>query len=263
MENTAPYRPRLRDTPKLLFSWRGREKSYFSLLTSAVLVGAIFLMVLGLVRIRVVMPKPMEPRKASVIYLTGDQEGRALALKAQEGGPFPSRFKPSQWEGMADLEAQALAATRRSDIPYVPKLRELPVDDHTPPIVLAAKGVTFFPKHPLTEISIPDGVVLKLAPVIYPLSGIAADAIPSVLPTYKSDIDSVMTSTDWRFLVCLNSNGGVVECVSLGKGGEKKSAELEDWLHQIQFQTVSEKPHRWVAVGIGFINQPADGNHTQ
>lgn len=263
MENTAPYRPRLKDTPERLFSWREREKSSFSMVISVVLVGVIFLILLGFVRIRMVMPKPMDPRKASVIYLTSDQEGRALALKAQEGGPFPSRFEPSQWGGMADLEAQALAATRRLDIPYVPKLRELPVDDHTPPIVLAAKGVPVFPKHPRNETLIPGTVPMKLAPVIYPLSGITAEAIPSVLPNYQSNIDSAMTAADWRFLVRLNPDGGVAECVSLGKGGEKDSVELANWLHQIQFQTASEKPFRWVAVAIGFINQPVDGNHTR
>jgi hypothetical protein len=69
-----------------------------------------------------------------------------------------------------------------------------------------------------------------------------------------------MSSASWRFLVRLNPDGGVAECVSLEKGGEAGAPELEAWLHQIQFKPELGKPFRWIAVGIGFTNQPvADG----
>jgi hypothetical protein len=250
------------DTPERVFLWRERERSYFSALVSVVIVSAAFLFLLGLIRIQVVMPKPITPHKASVIYLTGDQVGHALALKAQEGGPFPSRFIPSQWKGMADLEAQAMEATRRADVSYIPKLRELPTDKSAPPVILATQGVPVFPKHLQSEYSPPDAAPLRLVPMLYPLSGIAPEAIPEKLPAYQGDTASVITSADWRFLMRLNPDGGVAECVSLEKGGENGSTALEKWLRQIRFQTTSTKPFRWVAVGIGFVNQPIDGNHT-
>jgi hypothetical protein len=51
----------------------------------------------------------------------------------------------------------------------------------------------------------------------------------------------------------------VVDCVSLEKGGETGANELETWLQKIQFQPDSGKSDRWISLGIGFINQPADG----
>ena len=34
---------------------------------------------------------------------------------------------------------------------------------------------------------------------------------------------------------------------------------FEAWLHRIQFKPEPGKPFRWIAVGVGFTNQPADG----
>lgn len=259
MASTAANRPRLMNTPEWVFPWRGRKRTFFSMVVAHVLVVAGFAVLLGTVRVRVISPKPMAPRKASLIYLTDDAQGRALALRAQEGGPFPSRFEPTQWEGIVTLEADALAALQRPTRPYVPELRELPKESRIQPMELAAKGETVFPKRTAAAGPVPDPTKLKLAPTLYPLSGIPAEAIPGKLPPFAGTVDTVMTSTSWRFLVRLNPEGGVAECVSLEKGGEAGALELETWLRGIQFHSAPEKPFRWIAVGIGFSNQPNDG----
>ena len=259
MASTAVNRPRLMNTPEWVFPWRGRKRTFFSMVMAHLIVAAGFAVLLGTVRVRVISPKPLAPRKASLIYLTDDAQGRALALQAQEGGPFPSRFEPSQWEGMAALEAEALAASLRPNRPYVPALRDLPKETRIQPLELAAKGETVFPKRKPASGPAPDPTRLKPAPTLYPLSGIPADAIPAKLPPFTGTVDSAMTSTSWRFLVRLNPEGGVAECVSLEKGGEAGALELETWLHGIQFHPPSATPFRWIAVGIGFSNQPTDG----
>ncbi len=247
------------NTPERVFSWHGRKRSYFPTLLAILVVASAFMILLGTVRVKVVSPAMRAPRKASLIYLTDDLQGHALALQAQEGGPFPSRFEPAQWEGMAALESEVAAASRGPRNPYTPTLRDLPEEKLTPPTELSSKGETVFPKHLLTPRAVPDLANLKPAPTLYPLSGITPEAIPSTLPPFSAAVDGAMSSATWRFLVRLNSAGGVVDCVSLEKGGEAGGLELETWLRSIQFLTLSEKPFRWIALGIGFINQPNDG----
>ena len=259
MADTAIHRPRLMNTPDWVFPWRGRKKGYFAMIFAHVLVGAGFAILLGTVRVKVISPKPKAPRKASVIYLTDDAQGRALAQQAQEGGPFPARFDPSEWEGMAALQAEVLAVTRRPSQRYVPTLRELPQDGRIQPMELATKGETVFPKRTPATLVAPDPTKLKLGPTLYPLSGIPADAMPPKLPPFTGVVDGEMTTAVWRFLLRLNSDGGVMECVSLEEGGEKGAPALEAWLRGIQFNATPNKPSRWIAVGIGFNNQPVDG----
>jgi hypothetical protein len=143
--------------------------------------------------------------------------------------------------------------------PYEPKIVDLPERNEVKPLELAAKGEQFFPNHALIENPPPDVSRFKLAPVLYPLSGIRSEELPGDLPPFGAAVDAAMSSASWRFLLRLNSAGSVVECVSLEKGGEAGVAELEKWLHRIQFKPESGQPFRWISVGLGFTNQPADG----
>lgn len=251
---------KLAGTPQWLFRWSTSKTLLLPKLFALVFVGAAFVILITSVRIRVTALEKSSPRKASVIYLRDDAEGRALTLRAHEGGPFPSRFEPSQWEGMAALEAAALDAVRFQPQPYVPAVADLPAGNWVPQVELAAKGQSFFPKRTPPSTNPPELAKLKLAPALYPLSGEASATLPETLPPFEAAVDGAMSSASWRFLVRLNPDGGVAECVSLEKGGEAGAPELEAWLHQIQFKPELGKPFRWIAVGIGFTNQPvADG----
>jgi hypothetical protein len=230
------------------------------MLAAVALVAVVTAVLLGILRVKVSVPKLIAPRKASLIYLTNDEQGRALALRAQEGGPFPSRFQPSHWEGLATMEAAAMAESRMAaNPPYVPALRELPPDDPIPSMELASKGEPVFPKRTPIVRAAPDPAKMKLAPTLFPLSGITPEQIPDQLPAFSGTVDAAMTSATWRFLVRLNPEGGVVECVSLEKGGEAGAVELSSWLHGIRFQAAKGDAFRWISVAVGFSNQPADG----
>jgi hypothetical protein len=246
--------------PEWVFVWRGRTRSYFSMLAAIAVVSVVTALLLGTLRVKISVPKPLAPRKASLIYLTNDEQGRALALRAQEGGPFPSRFQPSHWEGLAVMESAAMADVRAAaSPPYVPALRELPLDEKIPLMGLARKGEPVFPKRTPIVRAEPDPAKIKLAPKLYPLSGIKLEQIPERLPAFPNTIDAAMTSATWRFLVRLNPEGGVVECVSLENGGGAGALELSSWLHGIRFQTAKDDAFRWIAVAVGFSNQPTDG----
>lgn len=250
--------------PEWMFAWRSRARSYFPMLAAIALVSLVTAILLGTLRVEILVPKPMAPRKASLIYLTNDEQGRALALLAQEGGPFPSRFQPSQWEGLATMEAAAMEEARAAaSPPYVPSLRELPADDEIPAIELASKGLPVFPKRTSVLRAAPDPAKMKLAPTLFPLSGISLEQIPAPLPPFAGTVDGPMTAATWRFLVRLNPQGGVVECVSLENGGEAGAPELSTWLKSIRFPTAEGDAFRWIAVAVGFSNQPADGPETR
>jgi len=245
--------------PQWVFRWRGSKQPLVPKLIAVAVVGTAFVLLVTTVRIQVDVPEKSTSRKASVIFLGDDVQGRALSLRAREGGPFPSRFKPAQWEGMAAIESAAMDAVRFLPPPYSPVMADLPAENQLQPLEFAAKGVAFLPKRAPAPVVAPDLTRLKLAPVLSPLSGATRETLPLDLPPFEAEIDAAMTSASWRFLVRLTSEGTVAECVSLEKGGEAGAPELEKWLHRLQFKPEPAKPFRWIALGIGFTNQPADG----
>jgi hypothetical protein len=244
--------------PAWVFNWRRLGKSPLPNGIAILVVGCGFALFLTSVRIRVVSPTPWVTHKASVIHVTDDAEGQALTLRAREGGPFPSRFEPSAWQHAVALEQAALEAARWTPPPYVPILRDLAAEV-TPPVTLAAKGACILPKLSPETHAAPLAVKLRLAPVLEPLSGITTAAMPRELPPFDQAVDATMTAEPWRFLVRLDSAGNVLECVSLAGGDEAVPSPLETWLRRVAFKPEPAKPSRWIAVGVGFTNQPADG----
>ncbi|NJM37469.1 MAG: hypothetical protein HC845_06165 [Akkermansiaceae bacterium] len=194
-----------------------------------------------------------------MIYLRDDAQGRALTLRALEGGPFPSRFKPENWEGFALLESAGIEKLQLESPPYVPRLQDLPKANQLRSFTLAATGESFFPQRSAERIVAPDSTKLQLAPALYPLSGITLEQLPENLPPFPAAITSAMSSAQWRFLLRLSPAGNVIDCVSLEQGGETGAAELETWLRKIQFLPDLKNPDRWISLGIGFVNQPSDG----
>ena len=222
------------------------------------LAAGAFVFLVASIRIRVAAPTPWAARKAAVIHVADDAAGRALTQQAREGGPFPSRFDPADWEGRAALENEVMQAARWTPPPYVPALRDLPKDS-TPRISLAAKGSPVLPRRAAEKTAPPVSGNLRLSPVLYPLSGIAPAAMPGGLPPFTGAVDEKVTAEPWRFLLRLSPDGQVLDCVSLAGGDETGPSPLQDWLRGVTFQADPAKPSRWVSVGVGFTNQPAHG----
>jgi len=247
------------DTPEWIFRWRGSRQPLFPKLFALASAGAAFTFLITVMRVKVDSPEKTAPRKGSLIYLRNDAQGRALALRASEGGPFPSRFELSQWQGLPDLEAAAMASALYHPPAYAPEVKDIAPSDLSRPLRLAVRGESFFPERRAQPVTVPDVGRMKIAPVLHPLSGVTGETLPTDLPGFTAAVDGAMSSTSWRFLVRLNGDGSVAECVSLEKGGESGAAELESWLQRIIFKPDATKPARWISVGIGFTNQPADG----
>jgi hypothetical protein len=255
--------PKWRGPPQWVFVWREVEPPVIPRLIALGFGIVLFGLLIGAVRILVMTPAKTSPHKASLIYLRDDAEGRAWSLRAKEGGPFPSRFEPGQWQGLAELETGAMEAVRYQPRPYVPAMVDLPRPNELESLSLAAKGEVFLPRHESTAVPAPDLIQLKPAPMIYALSGISPMAIPTDLPPFASPIDAEMSAISWRFLLKLDAAGTVSDCVSLAKGGVAGRTSLENWLLQISFPPALDQPSRWIAVSVAFINQPIDGTEAR
>jgi hypothetical protein len=246
----------------LIFPWKSEGAPLGPKLVAIVLVGGAFAAMFSLVSIRVSGPERTEPRQASLIYLRDDAQGRALQLKAREGGPFPSRFDPLGWDGLAEVERKALRAALFPPRNYVPQLRDLPPETRTPPVKLAPRGVAFFPERGAKPAAAA-AASARLAPLLYPLSVSAVAALPKELPPFPLAADAAGSPANWRFLVRLNAAGGVAECVSLAKSGEPGGTRLEAWLREVRFLPAPRTPSRWIALGVGFANQPTDATDSR
>lgn len=246
--------------PEWVFLWRRSKDSAWQQTMATLIVTGVFALFLTSMHIRVTTPTSWATQKASVIHVTDDAVGRALTLRAREGGPFPSRFDPGEWEGSATLEQTALEVTRWRPPPYVPVLKDLP-DDFTPsPVAFAARGEATLPKPEAPRFTAPADVTPRLAPVLYPLSGVSAAALPRELPSFDGVVDAPMAAAPWRFFIRLDAVGNVIECDSLAGGDEPGLPALDAWLRRVSFAADSAQPCRWIAVGVGFTNHPTDGS---
>lgn len=241
-----------KQAPAWIFPWPPPRESPWPKIAAVLLCAGGFAVLLTSVRVRVAAPVPWAARKAAVIQALDDVDGRALALRAREGGPFPSRFEPATWEFAPDIR-QTLAW---QPVPYTPVLRELPEAQASSR--LATPGGVAWPPRRMRAEPAPRMPARGLVPVLMPLAGIDTDEMPASPPAFGQPVDPAMAAEPWRFLLRLDRSGAVLDCVSLS-AGESGKAALESWLRRLSFQPDAPAAERWVSVGIGFINQPADG----
>ncbi len=258
MGKRVSMRHKRKAAPEWVFPWRRTGESRIARGFAILFVGAGFAFLLTSVRIRVSPPTPWAAHKASVILVGDDADGRALTLRAKEGGPFPSRFVPSEWEGAVALERAAAETTRWTPPPYVPVLRDLP-DEATGGMRLASRGEPVFPERPRPPAVAPSAVTLKPTPFLQPLSGISSQEMPGQLPAFEGAVDDSMASESWRFLLRLDAGGNVQECVNLAGGDEAGPSPMENWLRRVSFNAKPGSNARWISVSVGFTNQPANG----
>jgi hypothetical protein len=264
MARRVSIRHKRKEAPEWVFQWRPRGESYVPKLLALVFVAILFVLLISSVKIRVSAPTPWAAKKAAVILAANDADSRALTLRAREGGPFPSRFEPGEWQAVRELEQSAFAAARWTPPAYQPALRPLPEASHALPL-LVDQGEPVLPRRRAESAESPTAKNLRPTPVLEPLSGIDRDSLPKALPSFDGVVDAALTSETWRFLVRLGPGGEVVDCVSLTGGDEKQQALLATWLRQVVFNQ-DAKPDRWISVAVTFLNQepnppstPADG----
>ena len=262
MAGRVSIKEKRKTAPAWVFSWKPLGRPWPARVLPVMLTASLFALALLALRIQVTPPKPWSARSASLIHAIDNAEGRALALRAREGGPFPSRFDIHEWPGTAILEQEILRRTSHEPTPYVPKLRSLSSNPLATELSLSSPGVPVLPRHSQNAASSPASATnpLCLVPILRGLSGIRTADLPSDLPAFDPSSAARLSSRDWRFLIRLDSSGNVIGCVSLS--GED-DAVLADWLSGVSFQSKSTKAPRWIAVEVGFVNQQSNGTRTR
>jgi hypothetical protein len=257
MSTRISMRQKRREAPEWIFPWRGLREAPLSKVAAVLITLGLFALLFVFVRIRVATPTQWAAEKASLIQVLDDADGRALTLRAREGGPFPSRFDPAELDWVHALEKSAYQAARMKNPPYEPALRALPEPTATAPR-LSSPGKLVLPRHrpPPTTEPMPQP---RSQPALYPLAGLAADDLPQQLPEFAADVPPAMAAEPWRFLLRLDPRGRVRDVISLAGSSDAGYAKLEAWLRSVQFTAADDPAGRWIAVGLGFTNHSDHG----
>lgn len=248
--------------PKWIFPWRARRQPLMPKILAVVITGAFFVGFFSLARIQIATPVAWGVRKAAVIQVLDDADGRSLSRLARESGPYPSRFEPSEWLA-TDSAKNLLAQATKQSASYVPALREIAEPLAIRPMQLATPGKPVLPDRRKPARSARATEKPVLVPALYPLSGIAMDGLPRDLPPFDHPVDAAMTAEPWRFLLRLNAAGSVLESVSLSGAEAAGAAALNSWLRSVSFPPETNMPDRWITVGLGFSNKAADGTESR
>lgn len=245
---------------KWLFPWRSRGGRWSATLLYVGLAGAGFAALLGMVRVKVGSPQFEMERLGSLIYLPGTGDGAVWAERAREAGPALSRYEPATWPGYADLERGIAAATSVTLPPREARLRDLPPLPATP-VPLAAKGQAVLPDRPVeVPESLPAGK-LRLVPSLFPLSPLGGASMPADLPPFSGELKATAAANRqfarWQFLLRLDADGRVLECLSQNPADEDGTV-LAGWLKGVAFDPKLAHDGGWFAVAVRLTNQ-ADG----
>lgn len=256
MANRVSMKQKRREAPEWIFSWKRRGEPVLPKLVAVGVSAAVLGGLLGFVRIQSTTPNPWGMKKASIIHVLDTPEGRALALEAREKGPLPVRFTTSDWPDLVSFENEQLARLAAKVEPYRPRLRDWESEPAGVP-ALAQPGAMVLPPLPDVEVQTPPQPPGAAQPVIWPLSGLALEEVPAELPRYEGAVDAAMQADSVRFLIQLDRDGQLLECIALSGGDTPAAtASLTNWLRGIRFARKSGEGPVWAALRIRFVNQP-------
>lgn len=256
MADRVSMKQKRREAPEWIFSWKRRGEPIVPKVIAVAFSAAMLGGLLGFVRIQTTTPNPWGLEKASVIHVLDTPEGRALALEARENGPSPVRFSTSDWPSLVAFENDQLARLSAKVEAYRPRLREWQPKPARVP-ALSQPGAMVLPPLPTVEVKPPLLSSRPPQPMVWPLSGLSQEEVPVELPAYDGVVDAAMQADSVRFLVQLDGEGQVLECIALS-GGDKPeaTASLTNWVRGIRFLRKSGGASAWAALRIRFINQP-------
>jgi hypothetical protein len=221
------------------------------------LVSLGFILVIAGVRVRINIAPTWPAQQAQATQVADDSVGRLLRMQAREGGPFPSRFEPARWEAFFAIDGPAFAATLPDLTPYAPVLMPLPQTEHY--TLRMAPGSPVLPKPPPPPPAAPSGVRVNTMPSLIALAGIRSIDLPWSFPALPPDAMPSIAADPPRFLIRVDSGGGVLEATCLDPLDASLSRSLESWIRHLAFQPDDSLADRHGVVTIGTQQSPADG----
>lgn len=242
------------DADERLFAWSRPADSRLPMLMAIGITAAAFAFMLHSLRVDLGSLSAARADHASLIFAGNDAIGIELKRRATEGGPLPMRFDPSGDDAVMKLRQTALDAIRFSPSPYALKLRPLLETSMLETPSLAPAGEAVFPRRPLPAIAAPSKSESRPQPMLTPISGISIAEMPSRLPELSAEIVDKALRDSWRFMIHVDPNGRVLDCIALNGTESPATNAIGEWLRQVEFQ-MQPADDRWFAVDLGIINQ--------
>jgi hypothetical protein len=238
-----------------LFAWSRKNDSRLPMLAAFLITSAAFAFMLHSLRVDLGSQAPTRADHAALIIAGSDSIGIELKRRAREEGPFPLRFDPAGDEAVVKLQQAALDAIRFSPPPYAPTLRPLRETSTIATPSLAPAGEAVFPRRLLPAIETPLKSESHPQAMLTPISGISAAEMPRALPEFSVEISGKSLRDSWRFMIHVDANGRVLDCIALNGGESPATSALTEWLRQVEFQPGTHAAARWFAIDLGIINQ--------
>lgn len=238
-----------------LFAWSRNSDSRLPMLAAFLITSAAFAIMLHSLRVDLGSYALSRDDHAALILAGSDAIGIELKRRAREEGPFPLRFDPAGDDAVVKLQQAALDAIRFSPAPYVPRLRPLRETSTIATPSLAPAGEAVFPRRPLPAIETSVKSESRPQPMLTPISGISAAEMPRAMPEFSAEIKGKSLRDSWRFMIHVDANGRVLDCIALSGGESPATSSLVDWLRRVEFQPGTHAADRWFAIDLGIINQ--------
>jgi hypothetical protein len=245
---------RINDAERL-FAWSRKSDSRLPMLVALMITSAAFVFMLHSLRVDLGSQAPARDDHAGLILAGSDAVGIELKRRAREEGPFPLRFDPLSDVAVVKLQQAALDAIRFYAPPYVPTLRPLRETSTIATPSLAPVGEAVFPRRPLPAIETSVKPESRPQPLLTPISGISAAEMPRALPEFSVEINGKSLRDSWRFMIHVDANGRVLDCIALNGGESPATSALGEWLRQVEFQPGTHAADHWFAIDLGIINQ--------
>lgn len=240
----------------LIFDWSEVE-AHRGWKGAAVLIAALcFGFALSLIRVDFDFRKLASVKSASVLYLPDQETGRTWRMIAEEEGPFPGRLEISgEHDVLEDFGSNALIEGDAWN-GYEIEMRSLEPDSAAANQRIAVQGQRYLPKifKSPPAVTEPGKSALGRKPILIPYTKESEKWLPAEIPEFQAVAKGEADVSGWRFVLNLNGQGRVVECIAINGGDDEGLTEITAWLKGLQFQQAEEK-ERWLGLRVELLNQ--------
>ncbi len=242
------------NAPKWIYPWRDKGSFYYGMWLGLLIAGGFFVFAFTFIQVQMPVMATWSAPQGEVIQVSDDDAvGRWLIQKAQEEGPYPSRYEPTEWDGGNDLEQLLMRSVRQELTSYSPSLKVLP--EEKPKLAkIAVYGEPLLPERELKVGDIEPTVMMEMVPSLFSISGLGQDEMPVDVPNIPGKLDPAVALENSRFLLRLDGRGKVLDCLSMAGRIEVQLTPVQNWLKGLSFGPSSDRAERWVAVGVRFEN---------
>lgn len=195
-------------------------------------------------------------KSGSVMYLTDHEEGRGWRMIAEEEGPFPGRLEiSSEHDVLGNFGLGAFSEDEAWNT-YEISMRALESDSVGTSQRIAVQGQRYLPRIYKSESGVaePGKAVGGLKPVLVPYTKESEQWLPKEYPEFQVEVKGEIDASGWRFVLNVDGQGRVKECMALHGGEAEGLAEITAWLKGLEFQK-AEDEDRWFGLRVEFLNR--------